>query len=160
MSLNLLHKLVLLIVAIVLATVMISILFEDDTRWQEAVFLGIKNKINVAVNNAHWQWQKNGRPSSILIYQQADIKPFVAPFEVKMNSKGWPEIGDSDADCMAFLASFTRPFAPEMSAAITAKFELSDTSNVPLCVFEHKAFGQFSYNLVTGNVRMTKTLTL
>lgn len=98
-----------LIIIMVIATVMYkSLLGDNSDTWEKVGFDSLKGSMQEELVQLHWQWQYEGRPSSILyIGSQAR--------RVQMNATGWPVFPLTEAGCSAFLDMFAGDAVVEVS---------------------------------------------
>jgi hypothetical protein len=99
---------VFIVIMVITAALYKSLLGENSESWEKAAFESLKATMQEELVQLHWQWQYEGRPSSILyIGSQAR--------RVQMNAKGWPAFPQTKAGCHAFLDMFASDVVAEVS---------------------------------------------
>jgi hypothetical protein len=76
--------------------------FKEDASWLDISSQGLHGKIQTGVTQMYWQWQGQGRTSTIE-YGPENVD---SPFVINMTQNGLPILQQDDAGCFEFLSWF------------------------------------------------------
>ncbi|MEQ3653147.1 MAG: hypothetical protein ABNH21_03390 [Glaciecola sp.] len=154
---------VFLIVMIVGALLYRSLMTENNEAWERTGFENLKAGVQEGLAQMHWQWQYEGRPSSIT-YESSNAGQ---SDQIEMNREGWPKLNRSLDACQGFLAMFAAKSAVnvgglsvevdlqkqlEVQVEFIAQAKAQDSQKrVDICRYSRPE-QKFDYHLGTGNV--------
>ena len=140
-----------------------SLLGRNSESWEKVGFENLKASMQKGLAQMHWQWQYEGRPSSIL-YETSQVQRVNS---IKINASGWPEFSKSNEGCSNFLNIFAGPLVVEVSGLqldvdvakqldIDAEYLAAQPVNdsyqlVEMCRYTRKN-QKLEYVLATGNL--------
>jgi len=109
-----------MMVVVLVFTVAVKYLFEDDAKWQQVSAQSLANQMEQGIKQMYWQWQQEGRPASI------EYRPEHAEhaMTIKMSSTGKPIVGNEEDTCNQILTWFVKDVA--IGTMIQATTILSD----------------------------------
>ncbi|MFC4701070.1 hypothetical protein ACFO4O_12930 [Glaciecola siphonariae] len=115
-----------LLTAGVIASVMtltVNHLFKADTQWQKLSVRVVQNKVSLGLEQIHWQWQNEGRPSQIT-YAPAHGKRIV---NITMSDEGKPDFEANQTSCTDFLSWFVHDVSLEHFVEVRSHAPVSET---------------------------------
>ncbi|MBT1451688.1 hypothetical protein KJ365_12420 [Glaciecola sp. XM2] len=104
---KLMHILLCLLVVAVVYSVAVKYLFKDDAKWQQVSLASLAAQMEHGIQQMYWQWQQEGRPSSI-VYQPEHAEQAMV---IQMNKTGIPVVGNDDKACEIVLSWFVQKAA-------------------------------------------------
>ncbi|AEP28494.1 hypothetical protein [Brumicola nitratireducens] len=140
-----------------------SLLGSNSESWEKVGFESLKASMQKGLAIIHWQWQYEGRPSSIL-YETTQAQRID---RIEINADGWPNLARSREACRDFLNIFADSVVVEVSGleldvditkqlGISVEFlaqqELNDSGEaVDICRYSRKN-QELEYHLGTGKL--------
>jgi len=88
-----------------------SLLGSNSESWERVAFESLKASMQEGLALMHWQWQYEGRPSSIL-YETTQAQRVE---RIQINADGWPDLARSHEACSDFLNIFADSVVVEVS---------------------------------------------
>lgn len=89
-------------IVFVLMALTIKYTMKSDTTWRDVSSQGLHTKIQTGLTQMYWQWQAQGRATSIEYWPQNAEQAFV----INMSSTGLPVVNPDNEGCLTFLNWF------------------------------------------------------
>ena len=140
-----------------------SLLTENNEAWERTGFENLKAGMQEGLMQMHWQWQYDGRPSTITFESSNESHSD----QIEMTRQGWPKLNRSINACQAFLAMFAEKSAVDVGGLrveidlqkhleiqvefIADAITQDSQKRVDICRYSRPE-QKFDYHMGTGNV--------
>ena len=106
--------------------------------------------------NAHWQWQKEGRPSSILLVNYDAQGNETGRHPLNMSHLGWPRLAPTSKGCADLWRDVLNKDLEVEGFKMYAEFydgvQISDNALASICRYRLSTGPYFEYKVYTGQV--------
>lgn len=97
------QKLFLNVVVVTLFVVFLGVfaysLYETEPNIERVAMAKLAERFSTSTNNAHWQWQAEGRPTRILLIHYDEMQRETSRRPIEMSHLGWPKAEPSRQGC-------------------------------------------------------------
>jgi hypothetical protein len=148
-----------LVVVVVFASLMLGFIlyFNQSTpSIRKIVLQNIVTQFTKSTLNAHWQWQNEGRPSSILLIEYDEQGNEKGRHPLNMSHLGWPKLTPTSKGCADLWRDVLNAELEVEGFKMYAEFydgvQTHDNALASFCRYRLSTGPYFEYKVYTGQV--------
>ncbi|MFQ3235722.1 MAG: hypothetical protein ACI9C4_001284 [Paraglaciecola sp.] len=152
-----------LVVVVVFASLMLAFILyfnKNSPDIKRLVLQKFAEQLTKSTLNAHWQWQKEGRPNSIMQLQYDGQGNKSQSRTLGMSDLGWPKVEPSSLGCATFWETILHSPMEIKGFKMYAEFydgiQLSNNALASICRFRLSTGPYFDYGVYRGQVSQVK----
>ncbi|WP_158771960.1 hypothetical protein [Paraglaciecola sp. L1A13] len=148
-----------LVVVVVFTSLILGFIFyfnESSPNIRKIALQNLVEQFGKTTLNAHWQWQNEGRPSSILLIEYGAQGDEIGRHPLAMTHLGWPRLEPTSKGCAVLWQEILDLDLEVEGFKMYAEFfdgvQLSNNALASICRYRLSTGPYFEYKVYTGQV--------
>jgi hypothetical protein len=131
-------------------------MYESGPNIEKVALRKLQERFSTSVNNAHWQWQAEGRPTRILLIHYDELQRETSRKPIEMSHLGWPKAEPNRDGCEKLWEGILDIPLTVNTWKVRAEFydgeKISDNALDSFCRYQMSLGHGFEYSIYKGKV--------